>query len=76
MKIKARDGKTYEVKATGNAETFEVWLGADQVASFVIEEDVNRVRLAAAGKGKTTEKTIDEVANQFVDKGGAPMKMM
>lgn len=76
MKIKARDGKTYEVRQTGSRETFEVHLGSDHVATFVIDEDKTHVTITAAGQKKTREATIREVADEFVDRGGAPMGMM
>ena len=76
MKIKARDGKSYEVRETGSRETFEVYVGSDHVATFVLDDDKTHVTVTAAGQKKTKEATIREVADEFVDKGGAPMGIM
>lgn len=73
MKIKASDGRTYEVKSDGGEASFDVLLGSDIVGGFVLEEEETKITLRGT---KTTTKILHEIADEFVDRGGAPMKMM
>lgn len=73
MKIKASDGRTYEVKSDGGHSSFDVLLGSDIVGGFVLEEEDTKVTLRGT---RTTSAIVREVADEFVDRGGAPMKMM
>lgn len=73
MKIKASDGRTYEVKAEGGPSSFRVELEREVVGSIHLDDDDTRVTLRGA---KTTLDVLREVADEFIDRGGAPMRMM
>lgn len=70
MKIKARDGKVYEVASAPPGGSHEVRLDGAVIGSFVLLPDETRVTV----KGKlATEELLVDIADRFVDAGGAPM---
>jgi hypothetical protein len=69
MKIKARDGKTYDVDTAPPGGSHEVRLEGAVVGAFVLEPDETVVTV----KGKTTEALLVDIADRFVAKGGGPM---
>jgi hypothetical protein len=75
MRIKARDGKTYEVKPT-NRVRYEVFRDEAHVAYFLLKDDDTEAGLLPEGTGKVSKETVLEVAQEFVDRGGAPVRMM
>jgi hypothetical protein len=73
MKIKARDGKTYDVDTAPPGGSHEVRLDGKVVGSFVLEPEETKVTV----KGKAvTEALLVDIADRFVDKGGGPMGIM
>lgn len=73
MKIKASDGRTYEVKQEGGPSSFRVELGREVVGAIRLDDDDTRVTLRGTA---TTLEVLREVAEEFIDRGGAPMRMM
>ncbi len=70
MKIKARDGKTYDVDTAPPGGSHEVRLDGAVVGAFVLEPDETKVTV----KGKlATETLLVDIADRFVAKGGGPM---
>ncbi len=70
MKIKASNGKTYDVSLAPPGGEHTVKLGSDVVGSFIIEPDVNRITKSTPAAG---EKLLNEIADKFVDEGGGPV---
>jgi hypothetical protein len=70
MRIKARDGKTYEVGTAAPGGTHDVRLDGAVVGSFVLEpqETVVHVKSKAAN-----EALLVDIADRFVAQGGGPM---
>lgn len=70
MKVKARDGKVYEVKSAAPGGSHEVHKDGALVGSFVLEpeETVVTVRSKAVD-----EALLVDIADRFVAQGGAPM---
>jgi hypothetical protein len=70
MKIKARDGKTYEVGTAAPGAKHEVHLDGALVGTFILEpeETVVDVKSKAAN-----EALLVDIADRFVSKGGGPM---
>jgi hypothetical protein len=70
MKIKARDGKTYDVGTAPPGGSHEVRLDGALVGAFVLEPDETVV----AVKSKlVTEALLVDIADRFVAQGGGPM---
>ncbi len=70
MKIKARDGKTYDVDTAPPGGSHEVRLDGKVVGAFVLEPEETVVTV----KNKAvTEATLVDIADRFVAKGGGPM---
>jgi hypothetical protein len=63
-------GKTYDVNATSRPKTYEVALGGDVVGEFVLEDDDTRVTPRGS---KLSGDALRAIADEFVDRGGAPM---
>jgi len=72
MKIKARDGKTYDVENAPPGGSHEVRLDGAIVGAFVLEAEETRVTVH---NKKATEALLVDIADRFVAKGGAPMGM-
>lgn len=70
MKVKARDGKTYEVSTAPPGGEHEVRLDGKVVGSFVLLEDETKANPKARGM---TEILLVDIADRFVAQGGAPM---
>jgi hypothetical protein len=70
MKVKARDGKVYEVGAAPPGGRHEVRLGGALIGVFVLEPD--ETRISELGKG-ATEALLVDIADRFVAQGGSPM---
>jgi hypothetical protein len=70
MKVKARDGKVYEVSTAPVGGTHEVKLDDELVGSFVLEPDETKVTVRSK---RVTDKLLVDIADRFVDKGGGPM---
>jgi hypothetical protein len=73
MKVKARDGKTYDVQTAPPGGSHEVQLGGAVVGSFVLLPRETKVSV----KSKTvTETLLVDIADRFVAQGGAPMGIL
>ena len=70
MKIKASNGKTYDVSTAPPGGEHTVKLGSDTVGAFVIEPDTNRITKSTPA---ASDKLLNEIADKFVDEGGAPV---
>ena len=70
MKIRARDGATYDVGEAPPGGRHEVRLDGTLVGTFVLLEDETKVEVKAA---PATEILLVDVADRFVAQGGAPM---
>jgi hypothetical protein len=70
MRIKARDGKTYEVSTAPPGGSHEVRLDGAVMGAFVLEptETVVTVKSKAAN-----EALLVDIADRFVSAGGGPM---
>lgn len=70
MKVKARDGKVYEVSTAPPGGSHEVSIGGEVVGSFVLEERETKVSVKSK---KADEALLVDIADRFVAQGGAPM---
>jgi hypothetical protein len=70
LKVKARDGKVYEVSAAPPGGRHEVRHDGALVGSFVLLPDETRVTVEKKG---VTETLLVDIADRFVAQGGAPM---
>jgi hypothetical protein len=70
MKVKARDGKVYDVSTAPPGGTHEVSLGGAVVGAFVLEETETRVTVKSK---QVTETLLVDIADRFVSQGGGPM---
>ena len=70
MKIKARDGRTYDVSEAAPGGRHEVRLDGKVVGAFVLLEDETKVEPKAA---PATDVVLVDIADRFVAAGGAPM---
>ncbi len=73
MKVKARDGKVYEVTSAPPGGRHEVLLGNEVIGSFILEETETKVE---AESKKTSDALLVDIADRFVAQGGAPMGML
>jgi hypothetical protein len=73
MKVKARDGKTYDVDSAPPGGSHEVRLDGAAIGSFVLDGDETRVTVKSK---QATEALLRDIADRFVDMGGAPMGML
>ena len=73
MKVKARDGKTYDVGAAPPTGTHEVRLGNVIVGSFVLEPEETVVTVKNGSL--VNETLLLDIADGFVRQGGAPVGM-
>ena len=73
MKVKARDGKTYEVQSAPPGGSHEVQLDGAVVGSFVLLPTETRVHVKTKA---VTEILLVDIADRFVAQGGAPMGML
>ena len=70
MKIKARDGKTYDVETAPPGGSHEVRYDGAVIGAFVLEPDETVVTV----KSKlATDSLLVDIADRFVAKGGGPM---
>jgi hypothetical protein len=70
MRIKARDGKIYDVATAAPGGRHEVRRDGTVVGSFVLEPEETVVTVA----GKlATEALLVDIADRFVAEGGGPM---
>ena len=72
MRIKARDGKVYEVSTAPPGGAHEVRLDGAAIGSFVLEESETKVTVSDP---RATEILLVDIADRFVAQGGAPMGM-
>ena len=70
MKIKARDGKVYEVGTAAPGGRHDVRLEGAVVGTFVLEETETVVEVKDA---RANEALLVDIADRFVAQGGAPM---
>jgi hypothetical protein len=70
MKVKARDGKVYEVSTAPPGGTHEVSLDGAVLGTFVLEPRETVVHVKSK---PMTEKLLVDIADRFVAQGGAPM---
>jgi hypothetical protein len=70
MKVKARDGKVYEVDTAPPGGEHVVRIDGDAIGSFVLEPDETRVTVKDK---RATEILLVDIADRFVAQGGAPM---
>ncbi|HVY44380.1 MAG TPA: hypothetical protein VHB21_00820 [Minicystis sp.] len=73
MKIKASNGKTYEVSTAPPGGEHVVKLGSAVVGGFVIEPETTRITKSTAD---ASERLLHEIADKFVDEGGGPVGIM
>jgi hypothetical protein len=73
MKVKARDGKVYEVGTAPPGGTHEVSRDGGVVGTFVLEPRETVVNV----KSKlVTEALLVDIADRFVAQGGGPMGIL
>ncbi|AUX42872.1 hypothetical protein SOCE26_043070 [Sorangium cellulosum] len=70
MKIKARDGKIYEVTTAPPGGSHEVRLDGKVIGSFVLLPDETQVTVKSK---PATDTLLVDIADRFVAEGGAPM---
>jgi hypothetical protein len=70
MKVKARDGKVYEVSTAPPGGTHEVHLNGVLLGTFVLEPEETVV---AVKSKQATEALLVDIADRFVAQGGGPM---
>ena len=70
MKVKARDGKVYDVDTAPPGGSHEVRLDGEVVGSFVLEPKETVVKVKSK---RATEILLVDIADRFVAQGGAPM---
>jgi hypothetical protein len=70
MKIKARDGKTYDVTNAPPGGTHEVRLDGAVVGTFVLLPAETRVNVKSK---QANEMLLVDIADRFVAEGGGPM---
>jgi hypothetical protein len=70
MKVKARDGKVYDVDPAPPGGSHQVRLDGVLIGSFVLEPKETRV---AVKHKRATEALLVDIADRFVDQGGGPM---
>lgn len=70
MKVKARDGKVYEVGTAAPGGKHEVRLDGTVMGHFVLEETETKVDVADS---RATAALLVDIADRFVAQGGAPM---
>jgi hypothetical protein len=68
MKVQVK-GKTYEVSTAGPGGSHHVDLDGARLGSFIIEP--REIKLAPTGS--MTDRLLLEIAERFIDLGGAPM---
>jgi hypothetical protein len=73
MKVKARDGKTYEVSKAPPGGDHEVFLDEKLMGSFILLPAETKVKVRDKAM---TEILLVDIADRFVAQGGAPMGMM
>ena len=73
MEINARDGKMYEVSTAPVGGAHEVKYHGTLVGTFVLKK---RETIVSVKSELITESTLTDIADRFVDKGGAPMGML
>jgi hypothetical protein len=70
MKIKARDGKTYDVTEAPPGGAHEVRLDGAVVGTFVLKPNETKVTV----KSKLmNDMLLVDIADRFVEHGGGPM---
>ncbi len=69
MKVRARDGKTYDVSSAPPGGRHDVSLDGARVGAFVLEPRETKL---FPEKG-TSEALLVDIADRFVALGGAPM---
>ncbi|MFT3764050.1 MAG: hypothetical protein QM820_00775 [Minicystis sp.] len=70
MKVKARDGKVYEVSTAPPGGTHEVHRDGALVGTFVLEPKETVVTVKSK---QVTETLLVDIADRFVAQGGGPM---
>lgn len=70
MKVRARDGKTYEVKTAPPGGAHEVYLDSQLMGTFTLLPD--ETKTSVRNKAMTDILLVD-IADRFVAQGGAPM---
>jgi hypothetical protein len=70
MKVRARDGKVYDVGSAPPGGRHEVKLDGSLMGTFVLEESETVVE---PKDPRATEALLVDIADRFVAQGGAPM---
>ncbi len=70
LKVKARDGKVYEVSTAPPGGSHEVKLDGSVMGSFVLLPAETKVSVKSKAM---TEILLVDIADRFVAQGGAPM---
>ncbi len=70
MKVKARNGKVYDVASAPPAGSHAVHLDGTLVGSFVLLDQETRVTVKST---LVNEALLVDIADRFVDMGGGPM---
>lgn len=69
MKVRARDGKTYDVDTAPPGGKHHVRLDGASLGSFVLEPRETKLYPANG----MTEALLNDIADRFVEAGGGPM---
>lgn len=70
MKVKARNGKVYDVESAQPGGSHAVHLDGTLVGSFVLLPQETRVTVKST---LVNEALLTDIADKFVDMGGGPM---
>lgn len=70
MKVRARDGKTYEVTTAPPGGEHEVYLDKKLMGTFKLLPTETKVNVRS---NAMTEILLVDIADRFVAQGGAPM---
>lgn len=70
MKVKARNGKVYDVESAPPMGSHAVRLDGTLVGSFVLLPQETRVTVKST---LVNEELLTDIADKFVDAGGGPM---
>lgn len=76
MEVVGPDGRSYEVRPAGEDDHYELFLAGDRVARFVLEPNRTPVTIEKQHQKTVKESTVLKIAEDFVDRGGAGMRML
>jgi hypothetical protein len=76
LKIPGSDGRTYEIAQKGDSDDYEVTHDGKLMGGFRLESGTTPTWVSDAGKGTVTNRTLEKLADTFVERGGGAMRMM